>query len=199
MQHDNVMKYVSTVTVLFFLPVLLHAQEVEGRKQVEARQLDSPEKFIFDGNVDESFWDQIEPATGFRQQEPNEGAMATESTEVRIAYDKEYLYMGVILYDRNPSRIKANQRRRDVRIVADERFTWIFDTFDDQRSAYFLEINPNGLRTDGLISTGQGNSINLNWDGIWDARTAIGDFGWSAEIKIPFRTLNFDVENDRWG
>ncbi|SMO33307.1 hypothetical protein SAMN06265218_10172 [Fodinibius sediminis] len=185
--------------LLFGLTTRVSAQEMQVQKQVNAYQLDASEEVALDGRVEEGFWKKVEPATGFRQQEPNEGARATEQTEVRIAYDEEYLYLGVILYDSNPSGIKANQKRRDVRIVADERFTWIFDTFNDQRSAYFLEVNPNGLRTDGLISTGQGNSINLNWDGIWDARTVIGDFGWSAEVKIPFRTLNFDVESDRWG
>ncbi len=184
---------------LLCLPSLLPAQEFPGRKQIEAYQLESGEEVIFDGKIEENFWDTIKPATGFRQREPNEGVIASERTEVRIAYDEEYLYLGVMLYDSDPSGIKANQKRRDVRIVADERFTWIFDTFNDQRSAYFMEINPNGLRTDGLISTGQGNSINLNWDGIWDARTIISEFGWSAEIKIPFRTLNFDIESDRWG
>jgi hypothetical protein len=124
---------------------------------------------------------------------------ATERTEVRVAYDSEYLYIGVILYDSDPSGIKATQRRRDSRLVADERFTWIIDTFDDQRNAYFMEINPNGLRTDGLITTGQGSTVNLNWDGIWDARAIIGDFGWSAEIRIPFRTFNFNPDSDRWG
>ncbi|WP_265767598.1 carbohydrate binding family 9 domain-containing protein [Fodinibius salsisoli] len=196
------MKYIGAMMTLWILSCVsapLVAQDTQSPKQLRAYQLDSSEEIIFDGSVDENFWDQIEPATDFRQQEPNEGARATEKTEVRIAYDEEYLYLGVILYDSEPSKIKANQKRRDVRIVADERFTWIFDTFNDQRNAYFLEINPNGLRTDGLISTGQGNSINLNWDGIWDARTIIGDFGWSAEIKIPFRTLNFNIESDRWG
>ncbi|SHE71375.1 hypothetical protein SAMN05443144_10312 [Fodinibius roseus] len=187
------------VCFLLCLPLLLPAQDVPGRKQLEAYQLAPGEELLFDGKVDEHFWDNVKPAAGFRQQEPNEGAAASERTEVRIAYDENYLYLGVMLYDRDPSGIKANQKRRDVRIVADERFTWIFDTYNDQRSAYFMEINPNGLRTDGLISTGQGISINLNWDGIWDARTVIGDFGWSAEIKIPFRTLNFDMESDRWG
>lgn len=199
---NKITAYRGTTTAVFFLlclPLLLHAQEVPGRKQIEAYQLQSGEEVIFDGKAEESFWDNIKPATGFRQREPNEGAIASERTEVRIAYDEEYLYLGVMLHDSDPSGIKANQKRRDARIIADERFTWIFDTFNDQRSAYFMEINPNGLRTDGLISTGQGNSINLNWDGIWDARTIIGEFGWSAEIKIPFRTLNFDIESDRWG
>lgn len=196
MDYKNIIAYV----VLFLCCISpLLAQKPESKKTIKAVKLDNPEEFVFDGRVDEPFWDRIEPAIGFRMQEPREGAKATEPTEVRIAYDRKNLYMGVILYDSNPSGIKANQKRRDVRIVADERFTWIFDTFNEQRNAYFLEVNPNGLRTDGLLSTGQGNNINLNWDGIWDARTVIGAFGWSAEIKIPFSTLNFDADSDTWG
>ncbi len=188
-----------SIILLLGLSSTLWAQDFEKRPQIEAYQLAPSDEMVLDGQVEEGFWNRVDPATNFLQQEPNEGAAATENTEVRVAYDEEYLYLGVILYDSNPSEIKANQKRRDARIVADERFTWIFDTFNDQRSAYFLEINPNGLRTDGLINTGQGGGVNLNWDGIWEARTVISDFGWSAEIKIPFRTFNFDIESDRWG
>ncbi len=175
------------------------AQQLSAPKEIQAHRLAGDEEILFDGRVDENFWLALDPATGFRMQEPVEGAEASEKTEVRIAYDDENLYMGVILYDSEPFKIKAYQKRRDQRLVSDERFTWIFDTFNDQRSAYFMEINPNGLRTDGLINVGQGQNINLNWDGIWDARTVIGDFGWSAEIVIPFRSLNFDPNSDTWG
>lgn len=187
------------VTIFAVIPAKLFAQISDDKKQIQAYRMDENDRFIFDGKVNEDFWNQIEPATHFRQQEPNEGAAATERTEVRIAYDNEYLYMGVILYDSNPSGIKASQKRRDVRIVADERFTWFFDTFNDNRTAYFLEVNPNALRTDGLITTGQGQSINLNWDGIWDAKAEINEIGWMTEIKIPFRTFNFDPNSDTWG
>lgn len=171
----------------------------DSNRVIDAYQLDSTENITFDGRIDESFWSNIEPATGFRMQEPNEGADASEKTEVRIAYDSENLYIGVTLFDSDPSGIKAFLKRRDVRISSDDRFVWILDTFNDQRGAYFMEINPNGLRTDGLLTVGQGGDINLNWDGIWDARTVIGDFGWSAEIVIPFRSLNFDPDSDTWG
>lgn len=190
---------VGLLTFLFTLPNHSLAQDNGEKKQVQAYKLNSSDNFIFDGRVTEGFWDRVPVATGFRQQEPNEGAPATEQTEVRIAYDDEYLYMGVILYDSNPEGIKASQKRRDVRIVADERFTWFFDTFNDNRTAYFMEVNPNALRTDGLITSGQGQSINLNWDGIWDAKAEINEQGWMTEIKIPFRTFNFDPNSDTWG
>ena len=184
---------------LALLPILTATAQQQDRKSVQAYRLQSGEDIRFDGRLNERFWENIEPATDFRMQEPREGNDASERTEVHIAYTDDYLYLGVMLYDSDPSGIKAYQKRRDARIVSDERFTWIFDTFNNQRTAYFMEINPNGLRTDGLISTGQGGDINLNWDGIWDAKTHIGEYGWSAEIKIPFSTLNFDGASTVWG
>ncbi|RNC79364.1 MAG: hydrolase [Balneola sp.] len=197
-----------TRSILILCGALLFSQNLaafqavdEVQKTIQSTRLTAEEKaaFRFDGNLKESFWQSIPSASGFTQQSPVEGDPATERTEVKIAYDDKYMYIGVILYDSDPSQIKAFQKRRDQRIVSDERFVWIFDTFNDQRNAYFMEINPNGMRTDGLVSSGQGGGINLNWDGIWDARTYIGEFGWSAEIKIPFGTLNFDENSDHWG
>jgi len=180
-------------------PHVAVAQSDTTRREVAAYRLSESDVLTFDGRVEEAFWSKIDPATGFRMQEPREGAAASESTHVRIAYDSRYLYIGAILYDSDPSQIKAFMKRRDLPMFSDERFTWILDTFNNQRSAYFLEVNPNGMRTDGLVVIGQGGNINLSWDGIWDARTLIGDFGWSAEIKIPFRTLNFDPTSETWG
>src|SRR5690606_322503 len=42
-------------------------------------------------------------------------------------------------------------------------------------------------------------SPNKAWDGIWTAAASRDELGWSAEIEIPFRTLNFDPELTRWG
>jgi len=44
-----------------------------------------------------------------------------------------------------------------------------------------------------------GGGANKAWDGIWEARTARRADGWSAEIRIPFRTLNFDPDLTEWG
>lgn len=198
-QKQESLFFTAILFLILTFPCELFSQDGRDKKIIHTYRLQDSDDFRFDGRVTEDFWDRVPAATNFRQQEPSEGAPATEKTEVRIAYDDEYLYMGVILYDSDPSGIKATQKRRDARIVSDERFTWFFDTFNDQRSAYFMEVNPNALRTDGLITTGQGQSINLNWDGIWDAKAEINEIGWMTEIKIPFRTFNFDPDSDTWG
>jgi hypothetical protein len=167
--------------------------------ELEAYRLQEGEQLRLDGQVNEAFWEKVSPAGNFRQMEPVEGQAATEATEVRVAYDQNYLYIGVILHDSDPEGIKAFQRRWDQSLATDDRFMFILDTYNDQRSAYFFEINPLGLMGDGLLRVGQGTLLNKAWNGIWRAWVARGPWGWSAEIRIPFRTLNFEPDKERWG
>ena len=77
---------------------------------------------------------------------------------------------------------------------------WILDTFSDGRTGYFFEVNPAGLMGDGLIiGSGSYWGINKDWNGIWDTRVVVVPNGWSIEVAIPFRTLNFDPNLDTWG
>ena len=165
-----------------------------------------------DGRVDEASWGRAVPITDFTQQEPVEGGVPSQRTEVRVLFDEDNIYISAILYD-DPEGILAYQMQRDAPLMTDDRFMWILDTFNDGRTGYFFEINPNGLMGDGLI-TGSGGGgggrggggggwggggMNKAWDGIWEARTFRRPDGWSAEIRIPFRTLNFDQDADHWG
>lgn len=167
--------------------------------QIEAYQLQPHESFNLDGRMNESFWNTMTPITNFTQQEPNEGGVPTEETEIYVAYDDNYLYVAARMYDSNPAGILAYQRRRNQSLATDDRFMFILDTFNDGRNAYFFETNPAGLRGDGLLTSGQGITLNKSWDGIWDARTSVDDEGWIVEIMIPFRTLDFDPDQTTWG
>ena len=153
-----------------------------------------------DGYLDENEWNLVLPASNFIQRDPMEGAPSTEKTEVYILYDEENLYIGAMLYDSDPEGILAYQKRRDQSLRTDDRFMWILDTFSDGRTGYFFEVNPAGLMGDGLIiGSGSYWGINKDWNGIWDTRVVVVPNGWSIEVAIPFRTLNFDPNLDTWG
>ncbi|MBI2186775.1 MAG: carbohydrate binding family 9 domain-containing protein [Acidobacteria bacterium] len=167
-----------------------------GRRTMTALRLQEGEKLALDGVLDEPFWSRTIPAANFIQQDPQNGRPATEPTEVRIAFDGDALYMGVTAYDSEPDRWIGWQRRRDEGLGSDDRFMWVIDTFLDGRSGYFFEMNPSGLMADSLIGI---NGENRQWDGIWNARARHSEIGWTLEIKIPFRTLNFNPNTDTWG
>ncbi len=153
-----------------------------------------------DGRLDEEAWARAIPITDFTQQEPVERGTPSERTEIRVVYDADALYIGAILYD-DPEGILVFQKRRDGFLSADDRFMWILDTFHDGRTGYFFETNAAGVMGDALISSGggRGGGGGRAWDGIWQVQTSIRPDGWSLEIEIPFRTLNFDPTSETWG
>ncbi|MEJ2207273.1 MAG: DUF5916 domain-containing protein, partial [Gemmatimonadota bacterium] len=162
-----------------------------------------------DGRLDDPEWDHAIPVSDFTQQEPVEGGTPSRETEVRVIYDDTDLIIGAMIYD-DPEGILAYQRQRDAFLSTDDRFMWILDTFRDGRTGYYFEINAAGLMGDGILGGGGGREfggggggggggVNKSWDGIWEARVARLDQGWSAEIRIPFQTLNFDPRLDTWG
>ena len=162
-----------------------------------AERLTDGEQITLDGRLDETAWRRAVPATDFIQQDPNYGGTPTERTEVRILFDRDRLYMGVTCIDSEPDRLLGSTMKRDEFLRADDRFMWTMDTFLDQQSGYFFEMNPSGLMADSLMGAGGGNDRAC--DGIWDAQVRRSEVGWTIELEIPFRTLNFDPEAPAWG
>ena len=162
-----------------------------------AFRLAGEERIVLDAVLDEGVWQRAIPASDFRQQDPENGAPATEPTEVRIVYDEDTLYMGVTCFDSEPDKWLGFQLGRDGGLGSDDRFQWTIDTFLDGRTGYFFEMNPSGLMADAL--QGANNTSNRQWDGIWNARVHRSEIGWTLEIAIPFRTLNFNPDSDTWG
>src|SRR5262245_35265892 len=167
-----------------------------GRPSVTAVRLSDGESITLDGRLDEPSWSKAIPAADFMQIDPTNGDPATEPTEVRIVFNREALYLGVTCFDSEPARWIGWQLRRDERLFSDDAFMWTIDTFLDGRTGYFFEMNPSGLMADALMGL---NGENREWDGIWNARVRRSEIGWTLEIEIPFRTLNFDPANDTWG
>ena len=166
---------------------------------------------VLDGVLNEPVWQVAPPATDFVQQEPNEGAPASEHTEVRILYDGENLYIGVLAFDSDPDAVIATEMRRDSdRILEEDNFQIILDTFKDYRSAYMFVTTPLGAKLEqqvfeegeggGRRGFGVATNINKDWDGVWHVSARRTDDGWVAEIAIPMVTLRFpDRARQEWG
>ncbi|PWU05521.1 MAG: hypothetical protein C5B51_14240 [Terriglobia bacterium] len=188
------------------------------RKHVRAYRLDTVP--VIDGRVDELLWTQIEPATSFVQQQPDEGSAATEKTEVRFGYDDRNLYIGIICFDSQPGHIVVTQNRRDGNLVDTDSVQILLDTFHDRQNAFVFGTSPTGIEYDAQVSkaglvdsggniprAGQGGAqqagaaaVNLNWDAVWRVRSQITERGWESEMVIPFKTLRYNPGSGRvWG
>ncbi len=176
--------------VSVLLPLLggFHSEAIAQQRQAVATRVS--ERPTIDGVLDEAFWRTIEPITDFRQRDPVDGAPATERTEVRIAFDENGLYFGMMMFDSEPDLILRNILQRGGWIDKDDRVIIALDTYHDGRNAYEFEIGALGAQDDALIS--DESSEDWNWDGVYETAARVTADGWVLEVAIPFTTIRFD-------
>src|SRR5256885_4977813 len=168
-----------------------------GRRGVMAVEAAAP--IVVDGALDEQVWRDAAPAADFVQAEPHEGEPATEATEVRVAFDRDALYIGVVCRDGAAQSAIVNDIRKDFIAGEQDSFEVILDTFADRRNGFVFVVNPAGAKSDAQIAN-EGRDVNASWDAVWSVATRRDATGWSAEIRIPFKTLRFERGADRlWG
>ncbi len=191
-----------TLRPAFILPCVLalvgtcHAKSAaEGPRAVTARHSRGP--IHLDGRLNEPAWSDAGVIADLVQQSPHPGQPTPFKTEVRVLVVRETLYFGFLCRDPDPDGIAIHSMQRDGEFRGDDSVSIVLDTYGDRRTGYLFQINAAGARADGLIYDPEHPSY--DWDGIWDARTARTKDGWSAEIQIPARTLNFRQGLKSWG
>ena len=166
-------------------------------RAVQASRVGS-DAIALDGVLSEAGWSTASPVSDFTQREPDEGAAATERTEVRVLYDDDALYVGARMYDRSPDSVMAQLARRD-RIVSADRFIVFLDSYHDRRTGFFFGINAAGTLYDGTLYNDDWDSD--TWDGVWQGSAARDSTGMDAPSS-GFRTPSFDSNGrrpNRWG
>ena len=190
-----------TLWLILFLIVLSISPARSSRlneKETVLRAGQSMDGFKLDGHLNESCWTQTDSISNLTMIEPFEAATPTYRTVVKILANSNDLIFGIRCEDSEPDKIVAYSKKRDARLRSEDHIKLVLDTFLDGRSGYVFAVNPNGARYDALISEQHGGE-NQDWDTIWEAKTSINEHGWSAEIKIPIKSLSFGKDLTRWG
>ena len=164
-------------------------------KTVEMARTATPP--TIDGRLDEEAWTRAAVVTDLHQMDPIEYSEASEKTEFYVLYDDDALYVAARMWDSRPERIAANILRQGAWIGNDDQLILILDPYNEGREGYQFQLNPNGIRNEGLF-VGP-NQVQWNWNGIWEAAATQDDKGWIAELAIPFKTLSFAADSDTWG
>jgi len=171
-------------------------QATEPRPELRAGHL--PPDLRIDGVLDEPVWAQAERIDGLTMVEPEQGAPARAVTTVQVLDDESRLVIGIVCEDPDPSAIVSFSKARDARLDREDHVRVVLDPFLDGRTGEVFAVNPAGSRYDALVSR-RGEGENSDWDAVWYAATARGDYGWSVEIRIPIRSLKFNPDLNAWG
>jgi hypothetical protein len=175
------------LTLLIWPPyVQAHNDRTAEDKVVHAVR--AQDGISIDARLDDAAWAYASPIRDFTQREPIQDAPPTETTEIRIAYDDEAVYFGIMMYDSEPDKIVKRLARRDRPWDADY-ISISIDPYHDHRIGFYFTVSASGIEGDGLMYND--TRRDSDWDSVWDSSVRITEEGWVAEVKIPYHTIRF--------
>lgn len=185
--------FFSVVSIFYILSTPLMAD----LDSLQVQAIRSLEMMSVDGLLTEAIWKNGNAIAQFTQRDPIEGATPSERTEVRVAYDDNALYIGARMYDSSPDSIIARLARRDASVSSDY-FVFFIDPYNDRRSGFYFGVTAAGTLLDGVMMNDEWDDD--SWDGVWEVRTNMDQYGWTAEFRIPYSQLRFhNKEQYVWG
>jgi Domain of unknown function (DUF5916)/Carbohydrate family 9 binding domain-like len=179
------------------------AQEVFPPDSVkpQAQAVEITQSLQIDGKLTEAEWQKAKPVSAFVQVEPFQGQRATQATEVRVLFNRQYLYIAAQARDSlGRAALRVPDFRRDFDFQAHDQFGIAIDAFNDRRNAMAFITNPYATQRDFLAFDDR--LYDTDWDGLWRVRTHRTDSGWVAEVAIPWQTLRYPKAADSlqsWG
>jgi len=181
---------------LFFITIVLILNSiVYPQNTIAVTTLDKPIKI--DGIL-ETDWTVTDSISNFTQLEPENNSPATRETVVRIAQYKNDLYFSFKCYIHKGDKIAARIQKRDQLEPSDDIVSVLLDTYNDKRTSLLFQINALGTLNDAKVNN-DGINIDILWDTEWEAKTSLTEFYWIAEIRIPYKSLQYNPESTIWG
>lgn len=176
-------------------PDVSHSPDPSLDKSIRAVYTDTPP--TLDGVLDDSVWQQAAVVDDLHMVVPVEYAPPSEQSLIRVLYGNDALYFAARFYDSRPDGVSALVMRQGDASWGEDGFSIILDPLNQGRSGYMFDINPNGVRSQALFKNV--TEQNWEWQAIWRGVARRDEYGWTAEVAIPFKTLSFDPVNDTWG
>ena len=152
---------------------------------------------VIDGMLNDAAWEEAPFIEDMHQFRPRDHVEPSQRTRVYVLYDDDNLYVGARMWDSEPDQIRLRALAQGQSIRWDDNFGIYLDPFDNDRTGYNFQANANGVRADAVFETP--TDMNRDWEGIWHAEGNVDAEGWTIEMVIPFKTLNFDPRNTDWG
>lgn len=160
------------------------------RRHLTARRATG--RIVLDGRLDEPDWQTAPVAGDFAQSRPNYAPHAAYTSQVRVLFDQEHLYVGAF----NPDsagvlgQLRIPDLRRDFEPPENDVFSVTIGALGDHRTAVQFFATPLGSQADVQAFDG-GDVFNFNFDALWRVRTTRSDSGYTVEMAIPWRSIRY--------
>ena len=188
--------------VLLLFCAVINAQTVlssslHSEKKYTARMAKRPIKV--DGKLNEHDWKQAVLISNFEDIEGAVKPKPTFSTEVKMMWDSQYLYIGAVLEEPH---LWGTLKKHDDIIYRDHDFEVFIDPMGDAEQYFEIEINVFGTIMDLFMNKPykKGGTFDMGWNttGIQSKIIANGtindnsdiDSGWTLEMAIPFTAIS---------
>jgi len=163
-----------------------------------------------DGFLNDDAWQNAATVNNFWMSFPvdNKAAAPEIQTEVKMAYDNQFLYIGAICH--GPDNYIIQTLKRDNPIQKSDAFGVVIDPVNERTNGFVFGLNPLGVQTELLITGQTGRrqilepgktpgGVNIAWDNKWFSEVQSFSDHWEVEIAIPFNTLRYDEAKNMWG
>ena len=154
----------------------------------------STEEIIVDGIIDPA-WANADSAFDFVQHTPYHGKDPATKTVAKVITTEDALYCLMVCYDEREN-IQNHTGKLDD--MGGDIVSLMLDTFGNKRTAYKFAVTAAGVRADCRLVDDARNR-DYTWDGIWFSGAKIYDWGYVVEMKIPYKSIQYDVKLDEWG
>jgi len=152
-----------------------------------------------DGVLDEPIWKEAKPLGAFVL--AGSGAPAQEQTEIRLACDKDFLYVAITAWESQMDCQLATCQppRHGQAVEMDDSVSILIRPLASSTACWRLAVNPLGARYAALCT--QGGARNAAVNPKWDVAVRRWSNRWTIEAAIPYLALAPDppAAGSAWG
>ncbi len=167
----------------------LKAQPIRGTIQREMLAVKVENPPTIDAVLNDICWKVAPQADGFTRMH-NEN-LVEDNSVVKLVYTDEAIYVAWHLYDSQPDKIVARQRKDHVEFgMTEDWVSFSIDPFHTHRFSnrtYFM-ANPLGKK---YVRSSARDANKIEWLEQWTVAANIVEDGWVVEMEIPWQMLNY--------
>lgn len=147
---------------------------------------------IINGIINDIAWTGVNEYGDFV--DSRNGNASVVKTKFKLLYDKDALYIGIWAEEPFTNNILAYHNERDSDVWRDDCIEIFLQPNKQENGYYHLAFNTKGAQYD---SRDQDPTIDVKWD----CTVSLQKNGWTAEVKIPFKSIdvNTPFNGESWG